>query len=127
MTEEKQKFLEELGRGRGSITEACNRCKIRSRQTFYNWKKEDQKFKAQSERIIMEQKEEMNDFVESKLYSLIDQENITAIIFYLKTRHPDYKNYQVWQEKQKYFEKREMTEEEKQLLKEALKHAGLKG
>jgi len=77
----KKKLLEALEKSKGIITDACKRAKV-PRRTYYNWLNDDDDFKKEVEDI----QNQALDFVEGKLFSLIDQENPTAIIFYLKTK-----------------------------------------
>lgn len=77
----KQKFIEALREGRGIITYACQKTGI-SRQTYYNWCNADSDFKNLAEEV----NETTIDLVESKLLSAINEDNLTAIIFYLKTK-----------------------------------------
>ena len=79
--DKKQEFLAALDNHGGNITAACMATGIKSRQTVYNWMK-DEDFKSQVDAI----NEASIDYVESKLMTAIQQDNITAIIFYLKTK-----------------------------------------
>ena len=53
-----------------------------SRQTYYNWMRDDLEFKQSVEDVI----EESIDFVESSLMERIKEGDTTATIFYLKTK-----------------------------------------
>lgn len=81
MDKRKKKLLKHLGEGRGIISYACQKAGV-SRQTFYNWKTEDDEFAQAVENIS----EDIIDVVESKLLSQINDNNLTAIIFFLKTK-----------------------------------------
>lgn len=65
----------------GNIRLIANRLGV-SRPTIYAYKK---KWKT-VEDALKDEKEEMLDLAENKLWKLINDENITAIIFYLKTQ-----------------------------------------
>ncbi len=52
------------------------------RKTYYNWIKTDILFKSQIDDIL----EDKIDFVESKLIEKIKENDLRAIIFYLKTK-----------------------------------------
>ena len=80
-TDRQLKFLKALDEAGGNITAACMKCGIHSRQTVYNWMKDDE-FKSEVDAI----NEASIDYVESKLMSAIRADNVTAIIFYLKTK-----------------------------------------
>lgn len=84
----KKAMLAALEKSLGVVTNACRKVGV-SRDTFYRWLKEDEDFKRKVEDVS-----EMSlDFAESKLYKLIADENVTAILFYLKTKgkHRGYK------------------------------------
>ena len=80
-TNKKKEFIKFLNEAKGIISYACDKIGI-SRQTYYNWLQNDKKFAEEvevcSERTI--------DLVESKLLSAISNDDITAIIFYLRTK-----------------------------------------
>ncbi len=79
-TRKQNSFLKALKETLGNITAACMQVHI-SRQTYYNWMNDDEFAQA-----VDEVNESNLDYAESKLLSLIRQENATAIIFYLKTK-----------------------------------------
>lgn len=79
--EKKGLFCKALQETKGIISEACKRVGI-SRTLYYQWRKKDLSFANQVNEIL----EEQVDYVESKLLEQIDQGNITAIIFYLKSK-----------------------------------------
>ena len=98
MDTDKKAFLKALTQSLGRVTEAAEALNM-SRQTHYNWMKTDEKYKEAVESIA----DEALDFVESKLFELIDgaekeimteqgiatikeTPNPTACIFYLKTK-----------------------------------------
>ena len=80
-TAKKRAMIKALESSLGIVTTACKSAGV-SRRTYYNWLKDDEAFK--------EAVEDINnislDFAESKLYDLIKDDNVTATIFYLKTR-----------------------------------------
>jgi hypothetical protein len=77
----KKKFIEALREGRGIITYACQKIGI-SRKTYYDWYQNDSEFKMLADEV----NDTTIDVVESKLLSAINEGNLTAIIFYLKTK-----------------------------------------
>lgn len=77
----KDDFLNALNANYGIIYKACEAVRI-SRPTYYKWCREDDEFKAKVDEIM----ETQVDFVESKLIDLINANDTTAIIFYLKTK-----------------------------------------
>ncbi|MFA7049647.1 MAG: hypothetical protein WC164_00835 [Patescibacteria group bacterium] len=72
------------------IAFVCQKTGI-SRQTYYRWLEECNKFKSDCESAILDGKQNINDLAYSKLVELIKSSNITAIIFWLKNNHPDFK------------------------------------
>ena len=101
-TQRKKKiFLQAMEANMGNISQSCKSANI-SRQTFYNWKREDETFMEQIDEIV----EGAIDFAESKLLEKISGVQMvkynkdgpiiyelapsdTAIIFFLKTRGKD--------------------------------------
>lgn len=79
--QKKEEFLDALKKTMGIISSASDIVGI-SRQSAYVWMREDEDFKKRVEEVTERQK----DFVESKLLSRINEDDTTAIIFYLKTR-----------------------------------------
>jgi hypothetical protein len=77
----KKAILEALEKNLGIVTTACRQVGI-GRTTFYDWLKDDEEFKKKVDEI----NNVALDFTESKLFKLIEGENPTAIIFYLKTK-----------------------------------------
>jgi len=122
MKQEKKQFLEELKKAKGIIGVACGKCGIRSRTTFYNWKLRNKKFKEEAEKIITEEREKMNEFVEGKLFSSIEKNNIAGIIFYLKTRHPQYRLKHLLEMTSKLEVERKLSKKDEELLLKAIKY-----
>lgn len=77
----KKQLIEALQKSLGVVSTACKVVGI-SRTTYYQYLKDDEDFKSQVENI----EEEAIDFVESKLFEQIQDNNTTATIFYLKTK-----------------------------------------
>jgi len=83
---EKERFLEAFEESIGIVTIACQKVGIH-RSTYYDWLEKDPKFKKEVERI----KTQQMGWVEDKLLQAIKDGNITAINFYLRCKHPEYK------------------------------------
>ena len=81
LTPKKTALLEALEKSLGVVTTACKQAGI-TRRTYYDWIAKDKAFKNAVDDIG----NVALDFAESKLHSLIRDENPTAIIFYLKTK-----------------------------------------
>lgn len=65
----------------GIVSNACKEVGI-NRSTHYDWMKSDEEYKKEVDSI----QDIALDFAESKLFRQIDAENMTATIFYLKTK-----------------------------------------
>ncbi|HYH14833.1 MAG TPA: helix-turn-helix domain-containing protein [Flavisolibacter sp.] len=81
MDNEKKAILQALEESCGVISTACNAIGM-PRSTFYNWVNADTQFKE----AVNEIQEYALDVAESELHKLIKKGEITAIIFYLKTK-----------------------------------------
>jgi len=77
----KEQLLEALEKSLGIVSTACQSVGI-SRTTYYKYYNEDKDFKQSVDNID----DIAIDVAESKLLELINDKNITAIIFYLKTK-----------------------------------------
>ena len=82
----KSMFLEFYGKTRGNISVSAKAVDI-ARGTYYNWLKSDEQFKTIKETLD----EELNDEMRQALIDLAGEGNLGAIIFYLKRRHPEFK------------------------------------
>jgi len=80
MDTQKKAMLEALEKSLGVVSTACKAVGI-SRQTHYNWLKEDEYKTA-----VEELSEVAIDFAESHLHKLIRDGNPAATIFFLKTK-----------------------------------------
>lgn len=79
-----EKMIAAVEEAKGYVSKACQILKC-SRQHFYVKLKNYPTVQQAMDEI----RNKRHDFVESKLMNLIDQENVTAIIFYLKTQCKD--------------------------------------
>ena len=77
----KENMLKALEKSLGVVTTACKKANV-GRRTFYDWLEKDPEFK----KAVQEFQDVAIDTVESKLYDLIKEGNVTATIFYLKTK-----------------------------------------
>lgn len=81
----KKAFLAAMKKSFGNISASCRAVGIDSRQTIYNWKKEDPKFKEAVESD--DYAEDLMDAIEAKLAKLgFQDENPTVLIFLAKTK-----------------------------------------
>jgi len=83
-------LIEEIKK-RPIIEAACKKIGI-GRATFYRWRKADEKFAEQIDYALNEGKALVNDMAESQLISAIRDRNLSAIIFWLRSHHNDYRN-----------------------------------
>jgi hypothetical protein len=81
--------LIEILRKNPIIQPACDRCAI-SRSTLYRWKSSDEQFAKRIEEAISEGRILVTELAESKLMSAIKNENLGAIIFWLKNNDARY-------------------------------------
>ncbi len=82
----KDKFVEIYNQTFGHISDTCRAVGI-DRGTYYNWLESDEKFLKK----IMESEMELNDDIRDVLVRKAGEGDMTAVIFYLKKRHPDFK------------------------------------
>ncbi len=89
--EAKKRFLQTLSspEGAGSISYTCKKTGW-SRQTIYDWRKEDIEFNNAISNAILDGKEALADEAETSLLKLVRQGNVTATIFTLKSLRRDY-------------------------------------
>lgn len=81
-TTKKRRYLEALRKSLGVMTPAIQAAGIASSKTVYNWRETDPEFAAKEREIA----EYAGDFVEGKLYKLINDGDTTATLFYCKTK-----------------------------------------
>lgn len=84
----KEMILERL-RQNPIIQIACKKVGI-GRATYYRWRKEDPQFSFKADEAITKGVLLINDMAESQLISAIRDQNMTAIIFWLKHHHQAY-------------------------------------
>jgi hypothetical protein len=77
----KKAVIEALEKSLGVVTTACKQSEV-SRTQFYQWLKDDERFKAEVNDIS----NITLDFAESQLHKQIMDGNTSATIFYLKTK-----------------------------------------
>jgi len=94
-----------------------------SRATFYRWREKDKNFREKSDIALKEGVSLINDLAESQLISAIKDKNMTAIIFWLKNRNPNYDTTKL-QILSGVVEKDEpLTQEQQEIVKKALQMA----
>jgi hypothetical protein len=68
---------------------ACQKVNV-GRATYYRWRHDDEDFSQKADEAITEGSLLVNDIAESQLMTAIKNQNLTAIIFWLKHHHPNY-------------------------------------
>lgn len=89
-TEQKALIVEQL-RKTPIVQVACEKIGI-GRATFYRWIKDDSDFARLTHEAISEGNGLISDVAESQLANLIKSGNLGAISFWLRHRHPAYRN-----------------------------------
>jgi hypothetical protein len=69
---------------------ACEKEGI-GRASYYRWRKDDPDFAEKADEALCTGKSLVNDLAESQLIKAIKDGNMTAIIYWLKNQHSDYK------------------------------------
>ena len=82
--EKKVQVLKIFDKKLANVSQTCEAAKI-GRRTFYYWRENDKDFDAACKDI----EDALIDFTESKLLERINDSDLTAIIFYLKTKGKD--------------------------------------
>ena len=77
----KKELVEALIKHLGIVSSACEALGI-SRTTYYKYYNEDSEFRSEVDNVG----DSTLDFVESKLFYLINNGNVAATIFYMKTK-----------------------------------------
>jgi len=81
LTQKKKALLEALKQSMGVVTTACRAVGV-ERKTFYNYLNSDPNFREEVDNL----ENVALDFAESKLFKQIKEDNLGAIIFYLKCK-----------------------------------------
>lgn len=102
---------------------ACEKIGI-GRATYYRWRKDDEIFTESTDSALTTGREFMNDIAESQLIKAIQNNDLTAIIFWLKNNHKQYSNRLELTAEVKNLSQPMSTEQE-ELVKKALELASL--
>ena len=86
---DKKKVIAELEKT-PIATIACQRAGV-PRPTYYRWLSEDPDFAFECDQARQTGNSTVNDMTEYKLFTKVNEGNMTAIKFRLQMRHPDYK------------------------------------
>lgn len=82
----KDKFLNAYKQTNGNITDSASVAGV-ARRTYYDWLEADKEFAMK----ILDCEADLNDEIRQVLISKAADGDMTAVIFYLKNRHPDFK------------------------------------
>lgn len=104
------------------IEVACQKVSI-SRASVYRWKTNDKEFAAAVEEAVTEGNALVNDLAESQLLNAIKNGNLTAIIFWLKSRNRRYSDKVELTGRIEHLQKRELSPEERILIEKSLRLA----
>lgn len=111
-----EQFLKELQKV-PIVQVACEKSGV-SRNTIYRWKREDKDFAKQFDEALAEGINYVNDMSESQLLQLIKDKSFSAVRFWLNKRHPAYREKL---EVVNRHELAELTDEQKETIKQALR------
>lgn len=111
-----EQFLKELQKV-PIVQVACEKSGV-SRNTIYRWKREDKTFAKEFDEALAEGVNYVNDMSESQLLQLIKDKSFSAVRFWLNKRHPAYREKL---EVVNRHELAELTDEQKETIKQALR------
>lgn len=117
----KELFLEQLKKT-PIVQIACEKLSI-SRASFYRWRVEDLKFAKAIDEATFEGCMLVNDLAESQLIGAVKDRNLTAIMYWLRHHHKDYRNRLELEGSVNTIQ--ELSPEQKALVKKALKLTGI--
>lgn len=115
---EKRALIEHL-RTLPIVQAACKKAGV-GRATYYRWRTNDPEFAEQADEAIQQGVLLVNDLAESQLIDAIRNQNMGAIGFWLRNRHPDYEQ-RVKVKATIKQERNELTEEQRHLVEKALR------
>lgn len=104
------------------VSIACEKTGI-ARATYYRWKKDDSVFAAKADQYLQEGVLLMNDMAESQLLSAIRDGDMTAIMFWLRSRHGAFGNKVEMRATVEHMD-RNLTPDERAMIRKALKLGG---
>lgn len=104
---------------------ACEKAGV-SRATYYRWKKEDEQFAKAADEALTDGTSLVSDMAESQLLSQIRDNNLGAIMYWLKHRNPNYNTKLEVTAKIKTQEEA-LTPEQRALIEKAIELSALGG
>ncbi|MDD4027287.1 MAG: phBC6A51 family helix-turn-helix protein [Candidatus Shapirobacteria bacterium] len=118
---DKQLLVEQL-KTTPIIQVACQKIGV-SRASYYRWRQQNKSFQAKVDQAIKEGVSLVNDLAESQLISAIKDGNMTALIFWLKNRNPNYDTTKLQISPGVVDKDEPLTPDQQQLVKKALEMA----
>lgn len=119
---DKRKLLKALAKS-PIVEVACKQTGL-PRATYYRWRKDDETFAEACDIAIEESAGRINDLAESQLITAIKEQNMTAIIFWLKHHHKAYAS-RVQVDANIKTDQQALTPEQAEMVAQALRLAGL--
>jgi len=116
INEDKKLLLEHLEKT-PIVQIACEKSGV-GRTTYYRWLEQDKNFARSAKQALSKGVLIMNDLAESQLLKSVRDGNMTAIIFWLKSRHLSYWNKLEIVENN---DKEELTKAQKEVIRRVLK------
>ena len=115
---EKSKLIEALKKS-AIVQLACQQANV-ALVTYYRWRQDDASFAKACDEAMTEGTNLVSDLAESKLVGAIKEQNMAAISFWLRHRHPAYA--EKLQIQAKVETNTAMTPEQEELVRRALDH-----
>lgn len=119
---DKQRLLAKLEKT-PIIEAACKEVGL-PRSTYYRWRKDNPQFAERCDEVIELSIGRINDLAESQLINAIKNQNMSAITFWLKHHHRNYRN-RLEVDARLQTVQHEMTPEQAELVNKALRLAGI--
>jgi hypothetical protein len=120
--QDKKKLLQALTKS-PIVEVACKQVNI-PRSTYYRWRKDDEGFADACDVALEESAGRINDLAESQLISAIKDQNMTAIVFWLKHHHKAYRT-RIELDANIKQDQQALTPEQAGMVAQALRLAGL--
>jgi hypothetical protein len=120
--QDKKKLLQALTKS-PIVEVACKQANI-PRSTYYRWRKDDEGFAEACDVALEESAGRINDLAESQLISAIKDQNMTAIVFWLKHHHKSYRT-RIELDANIKQDQQALTPEQAGMVAQALRLAGL--
>lgn len=83
--EVRAQFIQAIKNHRGLLTVACQKVNI-CYHTYRRWYKENEEFQKEVDKALEQAHEKTTDYAEDKLFEAMERNELTATIFYLKTK-----------------------------------------